>query len=443
VGDAAVAVVDAKFQEAVEAWMQNDFEEAQVKLDELKDMGVETENVVKLQSNLDVVSGKDDTDAVMARRVKDQARARAAEDEYRQQEVLREAEEAYRAGDYERAEASYEEALVLGDKLSKLEQNEAVEVDTRNESASSGYASSVAKKEAKEKEKAPEKSRSIAATKTPAADPYVMEQTYYEERPPVVYKQKTEIDFQSVEIEGELVVPEGAYTIDGLNVADQLEEDTILGGEVGGVEGGVVGGTVGGVLYGAAANENTYAPEEPLLPPDTGTELVPAWEEPPPEWLDTGAYGVGEASGYGYGAGGIAEGTVGVVISQEYLEKVPEGRSYEAASAEVLAVEARRSIVALPGVMRGNGRADRGERDGKMGGKGKSSRWPEPVDSPMQEISVGGDPEAPLEVQAAALTVLVPALGETVRYQELLLPAEARFEVVVRAKESRESRRNR
>lgn len=438
VGDAAVAVVDAKFQEAVEAWMQNDFEEAQVKLDELKDMGVETENVAKLQSNLDVVSGKDDGDEVMARRVKDQARARAAEDEYRQQEVLREAEEAYRAGDYERAEASYEEALVLGDKLSKLEQNEAVEVDARNSSASSGYSASVAKNEAKEKEKAPERSRSIA-TKTPAADPYVLR----DEDKPVAYEQKTEIDFESVEISGELVAPEGAYTIDGLNIADQLEEDMVLGGEVGGVEGGVAGGTVGGVLYGAAANENTYLPEEPLLPPDTGTELVPAWEEPPPDWLATESYGVGDAtgSGYGYRAGGVAEGASGVVITQSEVQNVPVGRSYESV---VVTAEARRSIAVLPGVMRGNGdRADRGERDGKMGGKGKSARGPEPVESPMQEISVGGDPDAPLEVQAAALTVLVPALGDAVRYQELLLPAEARFEVVVRAKESRESRRNR
>ena len=35
-----------------------------------------------------------------------------------------------------------------------------------------------------------------------------------EEEPKVVYKQKTEIDFEGVEIEGELVKPQGALLLD-------------------------------------------------------------------------------------------------------------------------------------------------------------------------------------------------------------------------------------
>ena len=35
-----------------------------------------------------------------------------------------------------------------------------------------------------------------------------------EEEPKVIYKQKTEIDFEGVEIEGELVKPQGALLLD-------------------------------------------------------------------------------------------------------------------------------------------------------------------------------------------------------------------------------------
>jgi hypothetical protein len=130
-GDGAKgAEAEAAYRSAVQAWMRNDFQAAQAELDSLAQSGMSNDNVLRLQSNLDLVSGRLDDDAAdgaAARRVREQAYARAEEDRRVQEEVLREAERKAEEGKDEEAEVLYGQALELSDQLALVEQSESVE----------------------------------------------------------------------------------------------------------------------------------------------------------------------------------------------------------------------------------------------------------------------------------------------------------------------------
>ncbi|MCP4872209.1 MAG: hypothetical protein GY898_26195, partial [Proteobacteria bacterium] len=141
---------DVLFQSAVDAWMDNDFDEAQQALDDLSGLGAGNDNTVRLQSNLYVVTGegeaggdedgddgvgydgKDSAGESMKRRVREQARARADEEFREYESSMRKAEEKERAGDYSGAEADYRDALALGEKLEGLDQEESSEMEDKN-----------------------------------------------------------------------------------------------------------------------------------------------------------------------------------------------------------------------------------------------------------------------------------------------------------------------
>ena len=137
VGQVGSAAADALFQEAVEGYLANDFGNAQAKLEELEGLGVSNENMVRLQSNIDVIEGKanskDNADVTLQRRVKGQAKARAVEEIREQELLIDEAEKSAQAGDYSKAAVQYGEALELGNKLAKLEQTESVEQRSVND----------------------------------------------------------------------------------------------------------------------------------------------------------------------------------------------------------------------------------------------------------------------------------------------------------------------
>ena len=167
--DGKVAEADNLFQEAVSAWVNNDFDAVQQNLDELRSIGADNKNMQRLQSNVDLVLAPvpEKTAAAAAapkpkpssgsgrvaleRRIKEQARARADKDVQRQEVMLEEAEEAYLAGDYEAAEATYNQALDIGGMLEKLEQDEAVETKSQNMAISSRLDSISKKKKEKAK----------------------------------------------------------------------------------------------------------------------------------------------------------------------------------------------------------------------------------------------------------------------------------------------------
>jgi hypothetical protein len=134
-GDAEAARADYAFQNAVTAWMSNEFDQAQGYLDDLSELGAANDNTVRLQSNLDLISGKDVAEQggeALARRVREQASARAADERRELDAKLDDAKKAELSGDYFKAEDTYRQALKLGKKLEKLEQSEELALDETN-----------------------------------------------------------------------------------------------------------------------------------------------------------------------------------------------------------------------------------------------------------------------------------------------------------------------
>lgn len=142
---AKVTQADALFGAAVRAWEGNEFEEAQELLLEIDELGGKNFNVERLQGNLSLILDDDEDNGdgataapqgqavVLARRVREQAKAKASEEEDAWEDAQREAEFNYRSGDYKKAEEAAEKALVLGKKLQRYEQSESAEVSTRND----------------------------------------------------------------------------------------------------------------------------------------------------------------------------------------------------------------------------------------------------------------------------------------------------------------------
>lgn len=135
VGAVGAGEADALFQQAVDAWLDNDFDAAQGRIDQLRELGASNENIDKLQANLQVVRGEatgKKVDVTMERRIKEQAKARAIEDLEKERDAKQKAEELKKAGDYVAAEQEYRRALDIGRRLEMLEQTESVEQQTKN-----------------------------------------------------------------------------------------------------------------------------------------------------------------------------------------------------------------------------------------------------------------------------------------------------------------------
>lgn len=187
------ARASAIYQDALQSWMDNDFDDANTQLDSLRALGADNENMLRLQSNLDLVLEDDEAakDTVIGRRVREQAKARAA-GAYRQQaDLLREAETYEASGELDKAEEVLRGALELAERLERVEQEESVEQETvivearhrmaaiqvRRGSRGSGGLGLAKKKQAAAPAPPPEESRDIpepayayfSATPEPAA----------------------------------------------------------------------------------------------------------------------------------------------------------------------------------------------------------------------------------------------------------------------------------
>jgi hypothetical protein len=158
-GSAEVGRADELYRNALSGWISNDFEGAQASLDELGALGASNANIAGLQANLDLVQGRagqpgdDDTrggqSAVVSRRIKDQAKRRAADDKIVLLETAQEADELEAQGQYDKAEQKLAEAQELGDRLALLEQSESKEQSVYNQSLSSKSARVAEKKKRK------------------------------------------------------------------------------------------------------------------------------------------------------------------------------------------------------------------------------------------------------------------------------------------------------
>lgn len=148
------AETDRLLREAQESYNRNEFDDAQERLDELRDRGLADEDAEKLQSNLDIVnapapapatattvsgesvsvSSKPSPDkAGMFRRIKDQARARGQRKVLENADRKKKAKELRAKGDYAAAEAEYKQVIEENRKLENLEQEESATIDFEND----------------------------------------------------------------------------------------------------------------------------------------------------------------------------------------------------------------------------------------------------------------------------------------------------------------------
>jgi hypothetical protein len=128
---ARIDTVSSALDNASSAYKDNDFHTAQRWLDAARAVDESNEEVALLQENLDVLTGSSMKNDKASRRVKELAKAKTSGKAAQQQVVEKEAEYAYRSGDYERAEQKLEEALALATELQQTEQQESVEQTTR------------------------------------------------------------------------------------------------------------------------------------------------------------------------------------------------------------------------------------------------------------------------------------------------------------------------
>lgn len=382
VGEVRAAQADATFQDAVQAWMRNDFGEAQKKLDELRSIGAKNENIDRLQSNLDVVGGKASAgqDVSMQRRVREQAKARAYADVQAQAELKQKAEEARARGDYDAAASSYQQALQVGDKLAALEQAESVEQRSTNASlAKEIEAVTKASQEAKQRA-APVRSakKSAPARQVPDGGAGGGDVPAGKAGGVSVY------DFEDDTVDGVMLRPEGARLSGRVpeGSRDAAPEAPAIGGEgrfaeVAGIRLG--GGTGSATIVQEFVEERVELrpppPPEPAVPIAAGRTMALADQESP--------------------------------LASRRLERV------DVTSARAVRRPGRAKRQALD--TRARGEKERRAKDDSSATN--TAGMPTPV------------------VHASALSVVVPAVGEAVRYQRLLLPPDAAYSIEIAAKE--------
>ena len=374
VGAVGAAQADALFQSAVKRWLANDFAGAQDELDQLKGMGASNENVARLQGNLDLIAGRGGKqDAGVQRRIREQAKARAVSEQVAQEKLKKQAEESRKSGDYKAAQAQYQAALAVGDRLAQLEQKESVEQQARNDALRFELESTG---EEEKRAVVGKKAMRAASATTPA--------------PPMDAKN-------------------GIKTPPGGGEALFDREDG---------------------LDAPVAAAPVAAPEMPRSSATSDARSAPVGgtSRDFTAIVDVTPTGSRDAAGVRL-AGSASAGSGSVVGGQNPAPPA-------AASREPLVLETmdppRDSLAVVqsaPGVARGRFRLR-----GKRAAKAEATK-------PASPPPVGPQPAAPPtglpapQVTASAVSVVVPAVGEAVLYQRLLLPADAEYAVEVSARE--------
>jgi hypothetical protein len=215
------------------------------------------------------------------------------------------------------------------------------------------------------------------------------------------------VDFEGVEIEGELLAPtpDVAEAPSTPAAVDDLQDE--VNGVEGGVEGGVVGGVLGGVVAGTTSSENTYytgdvdgepAPAEPIAEPEEITVAGRTFES-------------------------VLQSVPGVSGHRGAPPKAPKAEPPPPADMIVEDAPAYRVDGANVEVGKTEEKAAELEPEAPVSGK--------------QREKVAGPR---LGVTASSLSVVVPENGERVLYQHLLLPSGSTWVVPIDARESRRNR---
>lgn len=452
VGDAAAAQVDTLFQGAVDAWLDNDWDAAQDKLDDIRSAGGDNENVRRLQGNLDLVAGKDTgATEVVERRVREQALARASSTAQEAEQSLREAEEAEQRGDTDEAEKKYEEAYTKADVAAKLERKESMTYKSVQSSSSAGL-SKAKKKQAEAQNSAfsgdplaiegevqkPEVVEFLGEVSGATgfgvsgygaggggtgelgwlgdeldgksglidipADPNLVDATTAPDEVPIVYRSRTEIDFEDVEIDGDFGVDDGVE---------------------GGVVGGVVGGVSGGVLHGEVA---------PAPPPPT---------TPTPDFLERIPTGRSYQSAVTAVPGASRPSRSARDDAKPAAKPAPEPVELPETTAYFENIGGETTVESVTVSSRKPARQAAGRGGAAVGSKGVAGKGAVAAPPKTLTLEVGGRTDGDADVFASALTLYVPQLGETVLYQHLLLESDTPCPLVVDAYRRAKDRRTR
>ncbi len=406
-GATQVQVADELYREAVDGWMRNDFELAQQKLDELGSLGASNSNIEGLQANLDVVSGDKDEErsgegeALATRRIREQAQMRAVDDKVELEKAAKEAEQLEAAGRYEEAEFRYKEAEDIGKRLAKLEQSESKEQEVYNQSLSSSSARVAEKKKRKvereDRSRQPKKSRargwgrskmSKARSSAPSSAPSSASMPMERERGP----EEAVYQLQGANITGEAEGRPGNTAATGVQAGEFYGEGDE---DVGGADGDVM----------VFDFEDDFVDGQLLVPDGAavGSELSNA--EPPPP------------------APPPPEGATGRDFTA--VVDVAPTADRDAAGISLAGTTSAETVTMLPGAAPKRARARRGGARRARGKKSAANESTAAPEAPMADMPAPAmDPNAALAgpvASASAVSVHVPAVGERVLYQRLLL----------------------
>jgi hypothetical protein len=386
-----VGRADELYREALSSWMDNDFRQAQSSLDQLSQLGASNMNIEGLQGNLDLVQGRVDEDdkqagggqsAVVSRRIKDQANMRAADDRLTLLEKAREADELEAQGQYDEAEQKLAEAKELGDQLALLEQTESQEQIVYNQVLSSKSARVADKKKRKV-------SRESEATKSGKKGGKLS-----------VY------DFEDDGVEGELLRPEGSAVrsrgsdSDADGIIDSIDNIDIA-------------------TAGPISGEVAVPPPSPGPMPVSEPEPMPM-----PEPEETLAISMGEVRSIPTDTSSTTRDFTAVIEEEE--------NAFDAAAPK----QQRQRASAKGKRGRDNSKAPQkpAATEQALDFKSVESKPAEPAPDPNAALA------GPV-VTASAVSVHVPAVGEAVLYQHMLLPEGKALTVHLEARRHKPSKR--
>ena len=322
--------VESALSNAVSAYKDNDFKTAQMWVDNARGVSDNNEEVEQLQSNLDVLSGKAapsgsaSTD-VAQRRVRDLAKAKTGGLVSKQVEIEEKALDAYRSGDLDKAEGLYEQAYELANELQRTEQAEST-VQTSKISIASSTLEVIRKEKGKKSDMDRGFGGGDSGGEAKVVDSWNGETTGWfgalEPNDSVgdEFELAPSADDGAVgqvlggalggqgSGAGGLGIDSGAYAVEGLNL-DPADVSGDGFGLVGTGEGG------GGYGYGAGMAGSRGDDQQ----------VANGYDESPPEPAPA------EPQVYAGDAGIHDEerSKSAVVVSKDYLEMVPSGRSYQ------------------------------------------------------------------------------------------------------------------
>lgn len=479
VGDHRAAQADQLFQEAVAAWMDNDFQEGQGLLDQLEGIGAANENIDRLQSNFNIMLLADDKDEaknddassyVQKKRVVEQAAARADQSIARLSELSTEAAAYEIQGDETEIQERLEEALELLEEIEQVRDNAYIDEDMGEV-----YGGLVDSKKA-EVEVRLRESRRRSSEKERLQDEERTRLTVEEARQAEVafYRQETskqgqaaegrmgapddgdgrwQIHFDDIVIEGSITKPEMAEfesldreTLDALRALGYTSSTTggpgagsrlVIVGNDEIVVNGLYGGEMG-TTYGAGAGVSGVSAAGQVVVAGAG---MPEPEPTPEPSVD---YAIdSDDIDYDYGSSAEYE-TPGVVLMQgakrggvKPKQQRSSGRSFGMGMKKMAPATMAPPAPLPPPPPVVTSRGPQAAADMAPMEEKPRMAADEPMEPGSAEVN---EFNKPLDVTASSVSVIVPSQGEAVLYQHLLLPPGEPLEVVVQAKRNRRDR---